>query len=100
MSLPLLPIAATVAVATVCAAISLAMPPPALYLNAADPLLPRQDRTDWQSLRVVAPSPGDLLVAFWALFWRVPTRLITRAVGFFLGGVVGDANDLWLSTEL
>ncbi|KAI1770119.1 hypothetical protein F4818DRAFT_446572 [Hypoxylon cercidicola] len=99
----LLPTIVSVVVATVCGAISLSRSPPLSCepgRNADESYLEQQDLKDWQSLRIVMPSPGDLLIAHWALFWRVPTRIVARIVGFCLKGVVGDAEDVWLSTEL
>ncbi|KAI1768384.1 hypothetical protein GGR53DRAFT_477945 [Hypoxylon sp. FL1150] len=95
----LLPIIVYIVVATTCGAISPALSHD-IRLKAAESHLERQDRKDWRSLRILMPSPGDLLVAHWALFWRVPIRVIIRIMGFCLRNVVGDADDLWLSTEL
>ncbi|XXH01688.1 hypothetical protein Hte_008049 [Hypoxylon texense] len=97
------PLAAAAAVATACGAISLSRCPPMVVLNATpagDLLREHGHRRDWRSLLVVVPSPGDLVVAFWALFWRLPTRALARIVGYLLLGIVPDASDLWLSTEL
>ncbi|KAI6083088.1 hypothetical protein F4821DRAFT_263300 [Hypoxylon rubiginosum] len=99
----LLPIVASIVVATICGAITLSASPALtrnLGIRTAEPHLERQDLKDWHSLRILMPSPGDLLIAHWALFWRIPTRIIARIMGFCLRGVVGDADDLWLSTEL
>ncbi|KAI2631387.1 hypothetical protein GGS26DRAFT_557561 [Hypomontagnella submonticulosa] len=90
-----LPVLLPILVSTYCAAISFR---PSRTLSFSFPCY--RYYIDRLSLRIFLPSLKDLLIAHWALFWRLPIQATLWVIGWGLEDLLGGAGDLWLSAEL